>query len=157
MNIHEHLDDLIRHIDKVRENCILLGTRLIGQGRKDFGRLLIASGFVHDQSKFFGIEWDYLHTGPNVETDHLKDAVRQHVSTNSHHPEYWGGLENMPEIACAEFTCDCLARSQEFGTNFREWLIEEAVEKYHIDLKGEQWEWIQEFTNLLLQDPFKRT
>jgi hypothetical protein len=156
MNINDHLDNLIRHIDLVRENCILLGKRLIGQGRKDFGRLLIANGFVHDQSKFFGIEWQYLHVGPDVDKDHLQDAIKQHTACNTHHPEYWGGMENMPEIACAEFLCDCYARAQEFGTSLREWLVEEAVEKYHIDLEGDQWKWIQNFTNLLLQDSFKR-
>lgn len=156
MNINEHLDNLIHHIDLVRENCTILGKRLIKQGRKDFGRLLIAQGFVHDQSKFFGIEWEYLHIGPEVDKEHLKDAIKQHVSTNSHHPEFWGGIENMPEIAIGEFVCDCLARSMEFGTNFRDWLTEEAVDKYHIDINGEQWQWIQNFTNLLLQDSFKR-
>ena len=156
MNINDHLDNLIRHIDLVRENCILLGKRLIAQGRKDFGRLLIANGFIHDQSKFFGIEWQYLHVGPDVEKEHLRDAISQHTSVNTHHPEYWGGIENMPEIAVAEFVCDCYSRAQEFGTNLREWLTEEAVDKYKIDLEGDQWKWIQNFTNLLLQDSFKR-
>lgn len=154
--VSEHLNNLIRHINLVRENCILLGNRLMAQGRKDFGRLLIAKGFIHDHSKFFGIEWDYLHVGPNVDKEHLKDAIRQHVQTNSHHPEFWGGMANMPEISVAEFCCDCLARAQEFGTNFREWLVEEAVEKYNIDLEGDQWKWIQNFTNILLQDSFNR-
>jgi hypothetical protein len=43
-------------------------------------RLLIARVFVHDATKF--------------------------RETNQHHPEYWGGLHRMPDIAVAEMVCD---------------------------------------------------
>lgn len=152
----EHLDNLIRHITLVREACTLLGKRLIAQGRKDFGRLLIARGFVHDATKFYGIEWDFLHAGPDVPKDSLTLAVKQHVRTNAHHPEYHGGVSHMGELDTAEMVCDWLARSQEFGTNIRDWVTDEAVEKFSIDLKSQQWKWIQEFLDLLLKDSFKR-
>jgi len=139
----EHLDNLVRHIDLVRGACLLLGKRLIGQGRVEFGRILIARGFEHDVSKFSSIEWDYLHAGQNVPRDQLDMAIRQHVRTNSHHPEYWGGIENMPEIAVAEMVCDWYARSQEFGTGLREWITSEAVERFQIDVAGEGYAWVQ--------------
>src|SRR5262245_7755713 len=91
----EHLDNLVRHIDLVRGACLLLGKRLMAQGRQEFGRLLIARGFEHDVSKFYGIEWDYLHIGKDVPSEQLDLAVKQHTRTNSHHPEYWGGFEKM--------------------------------------------------------------
>jgi len=69
----EHLDNLIRHIELVREACILMGKRLIAQGRKDHGRLLIMRGHMHDVSKFTGIEFDYLHVGPDVNQVELED------------------------------------------------------------------------------------
>jgi Family of unknown function (DUF5662) len=106
LNFEEHLDNLIRHIELVRNACILLGKRLMAKGRKEFARILIARGFEHDVSKFSGIEWDYLHAGGDVPQEQLDLAVRQHVRTNSHHPEYWGGVESMPEIAVAEMVCD---------------------------------------------------
>lgn len=152
----EHLDNLVRHIDLVRGACLLLGKRLIAQGRLEFGRILIARGFEHDVSKFSGIEWDYLHAGRNVPRDQLDMAIRQHVRTNSHHPEYWGGIENMPEIAVAEMVCDWYARSQEFGTGLREWITSQAVERFHIDLEGERYAWVQQFVGLLLVDHFVR-
>ena len=59
MDTEAHLDALIRHIGLVRDACVLLGKRLIAQGRPHFGRLLIARGFVHDVSKFQGdIDWN---------------------------------------------------------------------------------------------------
>ena len=152
----EHLDNLIRHLNLVRDACLLLGRRLMAQGRKDFGRLLIARGFAHDASKFHGIEWDYLHAGPDAAEEGLRLAIEQHRRTNPHHPEFWGGVASMPEICVAEMVCDWYARSQEFGTDLREWIEEEAVKNYGIDSGGEQYRWIRKFVDLLLQDSFRR-
>jgi hypothetical protein len=152
----EHLDNLVRHIELVRGACLLLGKRLMAHDRQEFGRILIARGFEHDVSKFSGIEWDYLHAGRDVPKEQLELAVRQHVRTNTHHPEYWGGVENMPEIAVAEMVCDWYARSQEFGTCLREWITTQAVEKFRIDLGGEQYGWVEKFVALLLEDQFVR-
>jgi hypothetical protein len=153
----EHLDDLVRHIERVRANCLLLGKRLMASGRVDFGRLLIAQGFIHDASKFHGIEWDYLHTGPDVAREPLELAIEQHRRTNPHHPEFWGGLEHMPEISVAEMVCDWYARAQEFGTDLREWIDTEAVPKYRIDTTGQQYQWIQGFLEVLLRSAFGRS
>lgn len=152
----EHIDNLVRHLELVREACLLLGKRLMAQGRTDFGRLLIARGHIHDASKFHGIEWDYLHVGPDVDPTKLELAIEQHRRTNSHHPEYWGGVANMPEIGVAEMVCDWYARSQEFGTGLREWIEKNAVKTYKIDRKGQQYLWIQNFVDLLLQSSFTR-
>ena len=92
LSFDEHLENLTRHIHLVRGGCSLLGKRLVAQGRVEFGRLLIARGFSHDTSKFFGVEWEYLHVGDDVNTDKLRAAIQQHVSTNDHHPEFWGGI-----------------------------------------------------------------
>lgn len=152
----EHLDNLVRHIDLVRGACLLLGKRLMARGHQEFGRILISRGFEHDVSKFSGIEWDYLHAGRDVPLDELELAIRQHVRTNSHHPEYWGGFANMPEIAVAEMVCDWYARGQEFGSGLREWIANHAVEKFQIDLESEQYKWVQKFVELLLEDSFVR-
>jgi hypothetical protein len=153
----QHLDDLVRHIELVRGACLLLGKRLMAQGRCDFGRLLVARGFTHDASKFSGIEWDYLHAGPNVPAELIELAMRQHTRTNPHHPEYWGGFENMPEISVAEMVCDWYARSAEFGTGLRDWIRTTAIERYQIDTDGERFRWVQDFVNLLLEHSFHRS
>jgi hypothetical protein len=133
-----------------------MGKRLITQGRKDLGRLLIMRGHMHDVSKFTGIEWDFLHVGPDVNHTDLDHAVKQHVRTNSHHPEYHGGVENMTPLDIAEMCADWYARAQEFGTDLRLWVRNEAVDRFKIDLKSQEWAWIQECIDLLLKDSFKR-
>jgi hypothetical protein len=152
----EHLDDLVRHINMVRDNCLLLGERLMNEGRVKFGLALIARGFSHDVSKFAGIEWDYLHAGKDTPKEQLALAVKQHNHTNDHHPEFWGGIEEMPPLAVAEMVCDWLARSQERGTNVRDWIKSEGIERFKIDVNGEQYKLIQEYLNILLQDSFVR-
>lgn len=152
--VMEHLDNLVRHISLVRDACVLLGKRLMKQGRITFGRLLIARGFVHDATKFYGIEWDYLHAGPDVEPKMLELAIKQHVTTNEHHPEYYEGFHNMVELSVAEMVCDWFARATEFGTGLRDWIEEEAITKYNIDVKSEQYGWLVNFVNLLLEDSF---
>ena len=154
LSCEQHLDNLVRHIDMVRQIGFLLGKRLMKKGRKDFGRLLIGKCYQHDASKFHGIEWKYLHAGSDISKDDLEKAVKQLVETNSHHPEYWGGVQNMPEIAVAEMVCDWYARSQEFGTGLREWIKDVAIEKFNIDTRSDQYVWITRFVDILLEDSF---
>ncbi len=156
MTPEQHLDSLVRHIDLVRGACLLLGKRLMARGRVEFGRILIARGFVHDSSKFFGIEWDYLHAGRDVPQAELDLAIRQHRLTNQHHPEYWGGFEHVPEIGIAEMACDWSARGAEFGTDLRQWIHTVAVPRYKIDTEGQQFRWLMGFVEVLLEDHFRR-
>jgi hypothetical protein len=157
LSYEEHLDSLVRHISLVREACLLLGKKLISRGRKDLGRILIANGFMHDVSKFHGIEWDYLHVGnKDVPKEKLNLAIRQHTRTNPHHPEYWGGIEKMPEVYLAEMVCDWYARSQEFGTGLREWVKDGAINRYKIDTNSHCYQQIQDYLDLMLDDPFNK-
>jgi hypothetical protein len=150
----DHLDNLIRHIELVRENCTLLGKRLIEKGQIEFGRILIARGFVHDASKFYGLEWDYLHAGKDVDKDNLELAIKQHQSTNDHHVEFWSNFEAMPSICIAELVCDITARSQEFGTSIKDWIKENFVTKYEINTRCKKYREMMEFVDLLTQNEF---
>jgi hypothetical protein len=155
--VEEHLDNLTRHIDLVREATTLLGKKLIKIGRADFGRLLIARGYVHDAGKFYGIQWDYMHAGKDVSKEKLALAVHEHQRTEEHHPEFWGeGITGMPEIAVAEMVCDWYARSQEFGSSLRDWIENTAVEKWNIDKSSQHYKWITQFVDLLLENTFVR-
>lgn len=153
-NESQHIDNLLRHLQLVRGATQLLGRRLMWHGQSVFGRLLIARGLVHDNSKFFGIEWDYLHAGNDVPKDVLENAICQHQLTNQHHPEYWGGINKMPDIALAEMVCDFYARSQEFGTNLRYWINTTAAARYlpEPDCVAK----INHYIDILLEDAFVR-
>jgi hypothetical protein len=153
--VNEKIDDIIRHINHVKDNCLLLGERLINLGTKDMGRLLIANGFIHDNSKFYGVEWDYLNDNTG-NTDLLKIAVSQHSRTNPHHPEYWGGIELMPTLYIAEMVCDWKARSNEFGTSLQDWIENSAADKYGYTVDSEVYRRILYYTDILCDKPFKQ-
>lgn len=152
----QHVDNLLRHIRLVQQNCELLAERMIDEGRMEFARILLANSQIHDASKWHGVEWLYLHQGTDVPRDKVDMAVCQHQKTNMHHPEYWGGLANMPEIYIAEMVCDWYARSQEFGKDLREWIKTVAAERFSFQLAPKQAEQIHTFVEMLLQDTFVR-
>jgi len=116
----KRLKNILRHIKLVQDAAQILGDRLIEKGKSDIAKMLIANSFIHDNSKFYGIEWEYLTNDDDVSKDKLEIAISHHVSINPHHPEYWGGVENMPIVFIAEMVCDLYARSIEFGTDLRE-------------------------------------
>lgn len=155
----EHLDDLLRHKERVKDASVLLGKRLIASGRDELGKQVIARGYAHDLSKFEGIEWEYLHAGNDVNDTNLKDAMSHHWCQiqNRHHPEFHGGLKNMTELDVMEMICDFLARAQEFGTNLRDWIKNQANIRFHIDDCPVQEEWIDSAVNMLLRDQFVRS
>lgn len=141
----------------MRNNCIVLGKKLIDQGREEFGRLLIARGFRHDNSKFSGIEWNFLHQGNEIAKTKIALAAKHHAETNSHHPEYHGGFNNMPDIDIAEMACDSLARAMEFGTDLREWIDGDGMKRYGFTNKDENYILLMKYVDLLLEDSFVRT
>ncbi len=148
---------LTRHIRNVEDNCLLLGEKLIANGEVELGHHLIANGFVHDASKFFGIEWDFLSIIPIKEEEtklKLKMAVLHHNQTNAHHPEHWQGIKNMPSVYVAEMLCDWKARSEEFGTSLREWIDNEAIKRWKFDKTDDVYKEIMKYVDMICQKPF---
>lgn len=156
----EKIRAISRHIRNVEDNCLLLGEKLIEQGEIDLGHKLIANGYVHDASKFWGIEFEYLSlANPGMEEGakmKMRMAIQQHQSTNPHHPEYWaGGIKEMPTVYLAEFCCDVKARSEEFGTDLRHWIEFDATKKYGFTSTDNVYKNIMRFVELLCQKPFE--
>jgi len=150
---------LTRHIRNVEDNCLLLGEKLITNGEVELGHHLIANGFVHDASKFFGIEWDYLSILPSKEEEtklKLKMAILHHNQTNPHHPEHWQGIKNMPSVFVAEMAADWKARSEEFGTDLRNWIDEQATKRFGFNKDDEIYKEIMKYVDLLCQKPFSQ-
>ena len=154
--IQKRLDVLLRHIANVKDNCLLLAQKLEERGEGDFAIKLIANGHTHDNSKFHGIEWEYLHGDvKDSEPELFKCAALQHVKNNQHHPEYWDSIHNMPRIYLAEHVPDILARSQEFGQCINDWIENEAMAKYKYTKKDKTGKEIRGFLQLLLEGSFK--
>ena len=155
----DKIRSIARHIRNVEDNCLLLGEKLIENGEIDLGRQLIANGYVHDASKFSGIEFEFMAPGVPTEKEEarlkLKLAIHQHNSTNSHHPEFWGSIKNMPRVALAECLCDWKARSEEFGTSLRDWIDDQATRRFDFDKDDKVYKEIMEFVDLLCPKPFE--
>ena len=150
------IEDVLRHIRNVQNSAELLGKRLILEGHWKLGKSLIANSFLHDNSKFHGIEWDCLCSADEVEPSRLMEAIAHHQQVNPHHPEYWeDGVNSMPEVYIAEMVCDWHARSTEAGTDLRQWVKETACDKYGISLNGGAYKKIKRFIDLLLNKPLK--
>tara|TARA_Y100000296_G_C5092920_1_gene215840 strand:- start:249 stop:731 length:483 start_codon:yes stop_codon:yes gene_type:complete len=148
---------LIRHIDKVRNNCNILGEKLIEKKEFQLGHNLIANGYCHDNSKFYGAEWLYLNDEANEKEPVLfKAACLHHITTNKHHPEAWeAGIHEMDRLHKAEMVCDWAARSSEFGTDLRGWIKNVATKKFNMTVQSKSYKEIKELVDLLLDDPFK--
>lgn len=153
------INNLTRHIRNVEDNCVILGTKLIKLGEIELGKQLISNGFVHDASKFYGIEFENLSvSGQNKEETKLKlkMSIHQHNTTNSHHPEFWpGGIKDMPDVYLAEFCCDIKARSEEFGTSLRDWINEVSLKKWNFTKDDEVYTKIMYYVDMLCDVPFQ--
>lgn len=155
----EKIRGIARHIRNVEDNCLLLGEKLIEKGEIELGRQLIANGYIHDASKFHGIEWDHMAPGQELAEEgaklKLKLAVQHHNRTNSHHPEYWATIQHMPRLYVAEMVADWKARSEEFGTSLRDWIDEVATKRFHFTKEERIYKEIIEFVDLLCSKPFE--
>jgi hypothetical protein len=155
----EKIRAIARHIRNVEDNCLLLGEKLIIGGEIELGRQLISNGYVHDASKFHGIEFEYLSLNNPTEDEtklKLKLAIHHHRMTNPHHPEAWsGGIADMPEVYLAEMVCDIKARSEEFGTDLRNWIDVSATKRYGFTPDDKVYKDLMRFVNLLCPKPFE--
>jgi hypothetical protein len=147
------LDSLLRHVQGVQDNCILLAKRLLEKGKDEhFCLTLISNAMKHDASKFTGIEWLYL--DPTCGEEKFEMALRQHVLTNKHHPEFWDGIENMPDVYLAECVMDWKERASEFGTDLRDWIKDKATRKFKFALQSKVYKEIKEYLDLVLEPKF---
>lgn len=148
----DKIEKIFRHIKNVQENCEIIGKKLMEKGELDLGRNLIANGLIHDNSKFYGIEWEYL---DDDKSDRQDLAIKQHNLINLHHPEAWHGIKNMPRLYLAEMAADISARAAEFGTDVREWIDNSATKRFKFNKKDKAYKELMSFINLLLDKPFE--
>jgi hypothetical protein len=157
----KRLQSLIRHIEGVQQDCQILGTRLIERGEAEDGRMLIANGFIHDHSKFEGVEWEHLHSKSDPM---FAEAWQHHVTHNQHHPEFWEalprdarsgsctGIHKMPRVYLAEMVCDWHSRGSELdGGSLRWWIDTYALKKFNFTWDDEVGRQVRDFVELLLE------
>jgi hypothetical protein len=112
------------HIERVRRCLTLLAAV------SDHGAELLERARVHDASKFGpeeripyvrlteyhrcrrdGEPFEY----PEGVAERVKRAIRHHVTSNRHHPEFHADPNDMTEVDLIEMVCDWTAMAQEFG------------------------------------------
>jgi len=152
------LNNLRRHIQKVQDAVQVLAERLIHKNEIAFAKILVANSMNHDKSKFSGIEWEYLvkeDPQEEISGEKLEMAIFQHVTTNDHHPERWGGIDCMPRESIAEMVCDLYTRSSEAGTDLMKYIKEVFVKKHNLSFSGKGYKTMKYFIDLLVDKPLK--
>lgn len=152
--ILKRLESVWLHIQGVQRNGYQLAERLIEAGEIQLGVQLAQNVLRHDQSKLAGIEWEGLDYSGTVDKEVLAQAVTHHNRTNEHHPEYWGGIQQMPRVFLAELVCDWKTRSSELGTALQEWIDENATKRFKFGKRTKVYKEITYFVKLLLEKPF---
>jgi Family of unknown function (DUF5662) len=112
------------HIERVRR-CLTLLARVT-----QYGEELIERAKVHDASKFGPDEripyiWltEYHRCRRNGEpfeypagiAEQVKRAIKHHVTSNRHHPEFHADPNDMSDVDLIEMVCDWTAMAQKFG------------------------------------------
>ena len=115
---------MCEHIERVGR-CLALQAQVT-----DYGEELIERAKVHDASKFGPEEripfvWltEYHRCRRNNEpfeysegvAEGVKQAIRHHVTTNRHHPEFHADPNDMSDVDLIEMVCDWTAMAQEFN------------------------------------------
>ena len=80
LRMMEKIHGITRHMRNVEDNCLILGEKLIERGELELGHDLIANGFIHDASKFHGIEFEYM--APNTVFIFKGETVRPAEARN---------------------------------------------------------------------------
>jgi hypothetical protein len=143
------LSAIIRHIQKVEDNCNLLAKKLASEDFK-LALRIVQLGRIHDASKFEDFEFHHLHR----QSPQFEEALKLHHSRNPHHPEHWSSIHAMPDEYLAEMVCDCAARGQEFGTNVKDWFETQATVKYNFEITDQTGQKIKKYLDLILTPSF---
>lgn len=145
------LDSLTDHIEGVQRAAEKLASRLAEQGEFTLARRLVQRAYCHDNSKFEGIEWEWL---DEPKGEKLATAIHQHQQGNNHHPEYFPkGIVEMTEVQVAEMVCDWHARQSEIGTDLRAWATGDAAKRYGYTTRSKVYRRIKRYIDLLLDAP----
>jgi len=148
----EKITEILRHIKRVEANCDLLADKFIDSD-PSFALSLIIRGRTHDLSKFS----PYLFESLWKESPNFEAALKFHRTRESHHPESHVCIQDMSDLDIAEMVCDCLARSQEFGTDIRDWFFKDEYAPTKYDYKGdvETIKRIKKYVDLLVNKKFE--
>lgn len=149
----DKLNSILRHIKRVEDNCNLVAKKLMDVNPA-FALAIAKRGRLHDSSKLDEMEFQHLWSDDKK----FEVALKHHHIGNSHHPEhYQNGIYGMSDLDICEMVCDVIARSQEFGTDARDWLFDsdKAPKRFGYINDEAMYKKIDSFVDLILNKPFK--
>lgn len=149
MDIEARKNKIMTHIDFVQRNMARLANHdKIGAV---FGLQLARNSYLHDNSKLWGVEFEYLNEDTKQDKPELfLAALNHHRKTNKHHPEFWPqGIWDMPQVYIAEMVCDCVARGQELCTDLEDWFSVVMPKKYNFGENDKVFDDIQKYFSYL--------
>lgn len=122
--------DTMFHKDLVLRSAWKMAMYFLDNNQHEKAIEIIKRGWVHDNSKFTQDELKQLvcindnhasmrHAGSQL-PEHMKAYLALHYQHNTHHPEHWEDVSQMPEMDVVEMVCDWHARSTQFGTDLIE-------------------------------------
>ena len=139
--VDEQLQDFLLHKQYVLKSGNLMINYLLRNHRQQEALSLLKRLAVHDNSKIFSDELDYImklscnkqsFTNPNYSlSEDEKIIIEKHWKHNKHHPEYHDNIEDMSELDIMEMVCDWHSRSTQYGTDFFEFVTTRQENRFH--------------------------
>lgn len=158
-DIIRHFEDTIIHKQIIMESCWKMSRYLNSVGRDEEAIELLRKAIVHDNSKFEDDEIiafskivgdrTCLEHAENKLDDLKRQVIKIHWAKNSHHPEYYDNVSDMPEIAILEMVCDLHARSIQNNTDLIEFV--KIRQENRFKFPEELFQKIIEYCNIILQ------
>lgn len=141
-NYEKVFKDTWIHKKFVIQSARILANYLRENGAFVHADLLEERALVHDNSKITCLEeLDSLSKIINDKTN-LKNpskklsimkckSIKLHWEHNSHHPEYYKSIIDMPRLDIMEMCCDWHARSVQFGTVLMDFVVIQNEKRFH--------------------------
>jgi hypothetical protein len=148
----ENFDSILKHVQGVHRNGILMAKELIKQGRSTFARSLIVHIFKHDLSKFGRFEYNRFFSGDKKDEG---QAIEHHRQVNAHHLDYYDKNSDMPEIEIACMACDLKTRSEEMSNNVMEYLRDKFCKQHDIGTGTKLYKDLAGFLKLIIARKFQ--
>ena len=141
INLVNVLLDTMLHKDLVLASCWKMANYYISVHDIDRAIEIVQRGWLHDNSKF---NEDELVALAQINDDKIsmrdpckalsqdsKAFLKLHYLHNTHHPEHWDDVTQMPEMDVVEMVCDWHARSVQFGTDLIEFAKTRQESRFH--------------------------
>lgn len=133
--------DTLIHKDLVLASCRKMAEFFISEGKLEYSIEIVTRGWLHDNSKFTEEEMEAFSKVNDSEASlreaekqlspEMKEFLKIHYKHNTHHPEHWDDITQMPEMDIVEMCCDWHARSVQYETDLIDFVSKRQESRFH--------------------------